>query len=90
MAIYNIKVELSDYGVWHALEYDNGEPLSSGNYMDVKDALFEALKKVVDKEDLDRQEADYIDDPQEKAQFLSDRGHEIWEGEDQDGIRIWD
>ena len=81
MAIYNIQIELSDYGVWHALEYSEGEPISSGNYMDVKDALFEALKKVVDKEDLDRQEADYIDDPKERAQFLSDRGHEIFEGD---------
>ena len=52
MAIYNIKVELSDYGVLKALEWDEGRQVSSSNYMDVKDALFEALKKEVDIEDI--------------------------------------
>ena len=57
MARYKIEVELSDYGVLKALQYDEyGHRtgcVSSGNYMDVKDALFEALKKVVDIEDLE-------------------------------------
>ena len=53
MAIYNIKVELSDYGVLKALQWDEGRQVSSSNYMDVKDALFEALKKEVDIDDLE-------------------------------------
>ena len=55
MAIYNIKVELSDYCVFKALQWDDGLQVSSSNYMDVKQALFEALKKAVDVEDLEDQ-----------------------------------
>ena len=57
MAIYNIKVELSNYGVLKALQYDEyghrTGSVSSSNYMDVKAALFDALKEVVDIEDLE-------------------------------------
>ena len=57
MARYNIEIELSDYGVFKALQWDQRLDVSSGNYMDVKDALFEALKKEVSitelEEDLD-------------------------------------
>ena len=56
MAIYNLRVELSDYGVLKALQWDEGQQVSSSNYMDVKDALFEALKKEVDIEDLEDNE----------------------------------
>ena len=55
MAIYNIKVELSDYGVLKALQWDEGQQVSSSNYMDVKDALFDALKREADIEDLEIQ-----------------------------------
>ena len=56
MARYRIEVELSDYGVLKALQWDEGQQVSSSNYMDVKDALFEALKKEVDIEDLEDNE----------------------------------
>ena len=55
MAIYNLTVELSDYGVLKALQWDEGQQVSSSNYMDVKDALFDALKKEADIEDLEIQ-----------------------------------
>jgi|TARA_R110000824_G_scaffold343370_1_gene530004 hypothetical protein len=55
MARYNISIELSDYGVFKALQWDDGLQVSSSNYMDVKQALFEALKKEVDVEDLEEQ-----------------------------------
>ena len=47
MAVYKLTVELSDYGVLKALQWDEGRQVSSSNYMDVKDALFEALKKEI-------------------------------------------
>ena len=47
MAKYNIEIELSDYGVFKALQWDQRLQVSSSNYMDVKDALFEALKKEI-------------------------------------------
>ena len=53
MAKYNIEIELSDYGVFKALQWDQRLQVSSGNYMDVKDALFEALKKEVSITDLE-------------------------------------
>ena len=53
MAIYNLRVELSDYGVLKALQWDEGQQVSSSNYMDVKDALFDGLKQEVDIEDLE-------------------------------------
>ena len=56
MAVYKLTVELSDYGVLKALQWDEGQQVSSSNYMDVKDALFEALKKEVDIEDLEDEE----------------------------------
>ena len=56
MTVYKLTVELSDYGVLKALQWDEGQQVSSGNYMDVKDALFEALKKEVDIEDLEDEE----------------------------------
>tara|TARA_R100001463_G_C3375569_1_gene204940 strand:+ start:296 stop:475 length:180 start_codon:yes stop_codon:yes gene_type:complete len=55
MAIYNLTVELSDYGVLKALQWDEGQQVSSSNYMDVKDALFDALKREADIEDLEIQ-----------------------------------
>ena len=56
MTRYRIEVELSDYGVLKALQWDEGQQVSSSNYMDVKDALFEALKQEVDIEDLEDEE----------------------------------
>ena len=55
MTRYNLTVELSDYGVLKALQWDEGQQVSSSNYMDVKDALFDALKKEADIEDLEIQ-----------------------------------
>ena len=54
MARYRLEVELSDYGVLKALQWDEGRQVSSSNYMDVKDALFEALKKEVDMDELEK------------------------------------
>ena len=53
MTRYKIEVELSDYGVFKALQWDHRLQVSSSNYMDVKDALFEALKKQVSIMDLE-------------------------------------
>tara|TARA_R110002012_G_C11319403_1_gene575621 strand:- start:54 stop:233 length:180 start_codon:yes stop_codon:yes gene_type:complete len=55
MTRYNLTVELSDYGVLKALQWDEGQQVSSSNYMDVKDALFDALKREADIEDLEIQ-----------------------------------
>ena len=58
MARYKIEVELSDYGVLKALQYDEyGHRtgcVSSSNYMDVRDALYEALKEEVDLSELEQ------------------------------------
>ena len=57
MAKYNIEIELSDYGVFKALQYDDygrrSGSVSSSDYMDVKHALFEALKEEVDLSELE-------------------------------------
>ena len=57
MAKYNIEIELSDYGVFKALQFTEwghrSGGVSSSNYIDVRDALYEALKEEVDLSELE-------------------------------------
>ena len=78
MAKYNIEIELDDRDVWSALEWtqSGSHMVSSGTHMDVKAALFDALKKQVCKYSLDMEMADDIDDPDDKARFLEDMGYD--------------
>jgi len=78
MTKYTIEIEIEDHDIWSALEWEiNPNNVSSGTYMDVKDKLFDALKKQIDKYELDMEVCGALMDVDEQINWIDEMGYEV-------------